>query len=345
MVNEIQVLLAATGFIIILLFIILTYLVIRKTIENRQEKKIGQYKQKYNSLLFSSVYEGQLTRQITVDSLLKIKAVEDLIKSYSDVLEGESEKSNLTKLAELYLGDYYKKSLRSRRWSIRMNALYHIEDFRMENLEQEVVEMGKNKRITKDELVIILRILSIFQYKGLHKLINQNASQLSEFEYRSFLMKLNVDEFDQFVLSFYKSSEDLQVAILEVIRMKNELNYVPFVESVFHNSTGELRLRALKTLAGIGYVKEYQKYIPLCKAEKWQERMLAAKLFGTLKEQDTVSCLIDLLHDRIWWVRSQAAQSLMLYPNGREILQHVLTTTEDSFARDMAWEWINKGEI
>ena len=70
---------------------------------------------------------------------------------------------------------------------------------------------------------------------------------------------------------------------------------------------------------------------------------MAARLIGAMKAKEGIGDLIHLLHDRSWWVRSQAGQALAKFPEGKTILQEIAETTEDLFARDMAEEWIHKG--
>jgi HEAT repeat protein len=135
----------------------------------------------------------------------------------------------------------------------------------------------------------------------------------------------------------------LQKAILDVISIKKESSYLLFTENIFAVYSGELRLRALKALAVLGSVKEINTYLELLYSSKWEERMLAAKLVGNLKEERGLNRLIELLHDQTWWVRFQAGQAICLFPNGKEILEQVYTTSTDMFAKDMAWEWLHKG--
>lgn len=339
----IVILIWATIIISIMLFVLLSYLIIRKSIEIRTRKLIDKNKEKLNPHIFSHLYDGSISRFLITDSIIKLKAVEELLKKYTEILEGEGELRNLTALAELHLGEYYRVNLTSSNWSKRMNALYHIEDFQMTDLKPDVLKLVNKTTSTKDELVVGLRILAAFQHQGLYELL-KDKNHLSEFEYRNIFIRLNEEGLEPFIFNFHKSHHELQYAILEVMSVKKELRYVAFVESISENYSGEVRIRALKTLASIGYVKDVEKYMPLSKSSKWQERMVAAKLFGSLKDQAYITLLIDLLHDPVWWVRSQAGQSLMMFSNGKDLLQNVLRTSEDSFARDMAWEWINKGD-
>ncbi|MFB3169206.1 HEAT repeat domain-containing protein [Neobacillus sp. 179-C4.2 HS] len=324
-----------------LLFLLLLYLTIRKAKEIKKRREIEDYKNKINTQIFSIIAEGKRYRGIGCETAIKQKAMEELLSRYVKILEGEDEKKRLSDLASHCLQGYYRKRLKSKKWSHRMNALYHIEDFYMIKLLDEVVILSKKKNITHQEMIHVLRILATFQYNGFKEVLHYH--DLSEYEYRSILMRLNHDLFDQFILSFHKSTPPLQYAILDVISLKKAIEYRFFTENIFMSYKGEVKLRALKALAEIGYVSNIEPYLQLLYSSSWQERMVAAKLIGSIQEEKGIPRLIELLHDQIWWVRQQAGQSISQFPNGKAILQSVLETSKDTFARDMAWDWLHKG--
>ncbi|MED3562060.1 HEAT repeat domain-containing protein [Bacillus xiapuensis] len=326
-----------------LLVILLTYLIIRKSFHIKKRQTIEAYKKKYHSIIYKLLINGGYARGLHPQNNAQIKAIEEMLSRYTSVLEGEQEKKNLSEIASFYLKDYYQRRLDSKRWSRRMNVLYHIEDFHMISLLESIDKMAKKRRLSYEETVHVLRILASFQADKMYELLTTDFSNLSEYEYRSILIRLEQKQFDQFVLGYHKLQAALKLALLDVLSIKKDVSYQFFIEKVFLNYSGEIKLRALKALAGIGYVKNIDLYMCLMYSDKWQERMLAAKLIGTLKEEKGIPRLKELLHDQSWWVRHQAGQSISQFSNGKEILTTILETTKDPFAKDMAWEWIHKG--
>lgn len=294
--------------------------------------------------LLDYITEGNVSRKFQLDSELKMKAAEAVLSNYSQIIEGEREKKNITSFAEHYLQEYYAANLKSRTWSKRMNALYYIEDFRLTVLQEAVLDIATRQRASLEERVHALHILASFQYSQLFQLLTADQRPLSDHEYRNILLRLENKEFESFILGFQHCPDPLKWAILDVIGINKDITYTSFVENVFHSNQGEVCVRAIKALASIGYVENVKLYLPLSNADQWQYRMLAAKLFGSLKDSSLVPVLTKLLHDPAWYVRSQAAQSIMMNPDGKNILQEVLIKSQDPFARDMAWEWINKGD-
>jgi HEAT repeat protein len=322
---------------------LLVYLTIRKAVDINNRRIIDQYIDKYQPILYTMLTDGGYSRGLNPTTVLEQKAIEELLSRYNRILEGEDEKLRLSELASMYLTDYYRKRLKSKRWSQRMNTLYHIEDFNLRPLIEDIYRLTVKKRLSHEELIRTLRILALFQHKELFEMLTVRYHSLSEFEFRNVLIRLEKQKFDQFIFHFHKSSPPLQKAILDVISIKKELNYLAFLENIFSSYKGEIRLRALKALSEIGYVKNMEPYLELLYSTKWEERMVAAKLVGSLKEVKAISRLIELLHDQTWWVRSQAGQAICQFPNGHDILREVLETSKDAFAKDMAWEWLHKG--
>lgn len=343
LIQELSFLIVITLTLFSILLILLMYLVVRKVKGINKRRKIDSYKNKFYPLLFSLLTEGGEPVAICCITKIEKLAIEELLSKFVKTLVGKEEKERLSNLAVYWLMDYYRKRLKSKRWSQRMNALYHIEDFHMIQLLEDILQLLQINRLSHEEIVHNLRILASFQYHGFYELIRSQFYYLSEFEYRGILLRLEDDQFHPFVLNFDDCPVPIQTALFDVIALKKEISYLSFAENVFFAYEGEVKLRALKALAEIGYVKRVEPYLVLLRSSKWEERMIAAKLMGNIKEEKSIPGLIELLHDSSWWVRSQAGQSISQFPNGKDILQNVLSTSKDAYAKDMAWDWLNKG--
>lgn len=343
--DEIQFLTLAFALLTGFLFIMLTYLIVRKAVEIRLRNKIEVMKDSMNEKLLHSILTGDFLRSLQTDTNAKRLAMEELLSHYAEILEGDEEIKNLNHLAVSFLSTSYRKSLKNNKWSTRMNALLHIEVFRMEVLMSDTLVLLKRSRVTKEEKIRALTILAELQYKGMFALLTEEHNDLSHLDYRNILSRLDDKGFEQFVLGYHSCQQQLKYAILDLTGTKKDLAYLQFIETVFLVSSGEERLRALKAISSIGYARNMERYLPLLKSSNWEERMLAARLAGTLKAEEALPELVELLQDPSWWVRSQAGKSITLFPQGKKILQGVMETSSDSFAKDMAWEWINKGEF
>lgn len=343
--NEVTVLVVATITILIILLLILLYLITRKTIENRESVKVKNIKNEMETPLFESISQGK-GYELTYKNRYSLKAMEELLKHYSDTVGGTMETFSLTAIAETYLLEGYQKALKSRSWSNRINALYHIEDFKMYRLSDDVKQLLQSRLITKEEVIISIRFLAASgQLEEVFEFVNKRYIDLTDFDYRSILFKLDEDSFRVFVERFSECHSTLQWSILEIIAIRKDLSYLSFIEEVFHRHEGETRIRALKAIASIGFTTDIEQFLPLSESSEWQERMLIAKLIGFFPSDSSYNILENLIHDRNWWVRSQAAQSFTKLPKGRDLLNKLIVSSNDPYARDIASEWLDKGEM
>lgn len=341
--DEIQFLVTAFVLLSAILLILLIYLIGRKAVENRQRRRVEHFKKMMNDKMLHSVLTGEFLRSLQADSKVKKLAMEELLSHYAEFLEGTEEKINLNRLAESRLIGYYRKNLGSLKWSSRMNALFHIEAFGMEGLKEDIIRMLNRRSISKEEKIRALTILAQLQSAEMFDLLTGKYRDLSYLEYRNIMSRLKSGGFDLFVLGYHSCQPDLKFAIMDLAGLRKELKYLNFAETVFSVSSGEERVRALKAVVSIGHVRKFERYLPLFQSVNWEERMLAARLAGVMKAENSLPDLVQLLQDSSWWVRSQAGQSITMFPQGKKILEDVMSDSNDSFARDMAWEWINKG--
>lgn len=343
-ITELFILYVLLLFITTFLSLLLIYLLIRKARENSVRKRINTYKDKYRVPVFEYLSTGMTTRLIQpVDKERKL-AIEELLKEYVGVLDSSETRLNLSHYAETHLMDLYLSDLKSIYWGKRMNALFNIENFYMTSLEEEVKErILNNNNAQKEEKIQGLCILAHFQSDLFKIHLEQNYKDLSEYDLKNILRRVNEFHLEDLIVDFDNYEEHLQYAILDRISQSAQLEFVPFLESAFFNKEGEIRLRALKALSNIGYVQDISQYFSLCQSSIWQERMLLAKLLKIIQSEQAIPCLKKLLHDPSWWVRSQAGQTIASYPSGNEILNDILIESNDNFAKDMARECLDKG--
>lgn len=341
MEQEIKLLQIVSTTLVVLLICLLIYLIIRKAVENRQLERVKGRKKQLVLSVFEYLRDGKEISETVNRSRIDKQAIEQVLTDFAERIEGEQEEERLHELAVFYLKANYVKEMKARNWSKRMNVLYKIEDFHMREMERNVINHLQNRKCTVEEKIQIYRILAVFQYEKIWTMMDEDKS-LSEKNYRSILLRLKPEMFEEFIRPFYYCREELQLAILDVISMKKEIDYLVFLESIFEKYDGEIKLRALKAISSIGYVRNIEEYLFLTKSKKWQERMMIAKLLGSYEEQH-LYLLITLLHDSSWWVRSQAAESIISFKKGRAILLEIIKHSKDTFAQDMAREWLNKG--
>ncbi|MFK5709659.1 response regulator [Lysinibacillus boronitolerans] len=109
-------------------------------------------------------------------------------------------------------------------------------------------------------------------------------------------------------------------------------------KKLLHHDTPEINIRALKGLYEIGIIDEMDSFVPFVTSEMWEARLMVAKIFKHVPLTYTYSYLEQLLQDENWWVRSQAAKTIVEDRQGIAKLQQFIESSNDQYAIEMAQE-------
>lgn len=319
------------------------YLVIKKARVNCKREEVENYKESIQESFIQYMYLQDENLKITPKNDVQTTAVEELLLALVKVVNGEEILHFIQRYAERELSALYRKQLRHRRWSVRMNTLYAIEGLHMVNLLDDVRKVMEKKQITVAEESQILKILVRFHDPHYEQYLFNEHYKRSEFTYRSLLSMMNDEQFEKFIVRFNEHMEEVQLATIDIIGINRNLEQLPFLEKQLHSTSDETRIRSLKALNELSYVSDTSRLLRHIKSDLWEERMMAAKLLSKAQGEEAIMWLEVLLNDRHFLVRSNAARSITQLPNGYERLRRISNTTTDLFARDMANEWLEKG--
>lgn len=349
MILSIPVLLVLVGCMFFGLVLMLAYLAIRKELENRHAKRLEAAVQLLSPKVSNYLLTGAETRHLSVQgSDYRLLAVEQLLEQYAVLLSDEPSRQRIRSFAAKHLAGYYKTCLNSRSTAVRMNALFRVERFDLRELETDLLRLLQHTgKRGLPELIRIYSILAAWDSLPFIEALPAyvNGKSFSEFQRRQLLSRLETKWF-----LYYLSSD--KAAKLDSEWLYNFVDMAGIgrrdaCASVLAHMLGynnqELRVRALKALCELS-VPEFDERLAIHAAsESWQERMMAAKLYGKLRHPSLVPLLIDLLSDPSWHVRTQAAQSLLNYAEGSDLLAEAAAASEDPYARDIANQWLERG--
>ncbi len=326
-------------FILVSLFL---YLVFQKYIRNETRRKIDGYKETYRLDMFHFLQSGNIGALRPDGIQEKFVALIELLSDYSSVLDSEDVKKRISEFAKLYLTEYIVRELRKKRWSLRMNALYSIEDFYMVHLGDLIQDLYERNHITMAEKFQMLRLFAKFNNEKTVQYIRTVDPSISDFTLLSVLSLLEEDQFNQLVDDFNNLSERTQYMVIETIGKKQYLHYHVLLNTLLENDKEEMIIRTLKAIASIGLpINEYS-LAPFFQSTSWQVRMMAAKVAGVRRLSNFGEQLVTMLSDREYVVRAEAAKAILQFKGGVSMLKKVIEDTKDGFAKDMALEWIDK---
>ncbi|QGQ47809.1 HEAT repeat domain-containing protein [Metabacillus sediminilitoris] len=331
--------------LIVMLFILLSlffYLMVKKHINNQLRQKINELKEIYRLKMFHYLQTGELHFLDSNQSEEKFIALIELLQEYSNVLDDSAVKKRISCIAKNHLTKYIEKQLKQRRWSLRMNALYLIEDFYMDHLRLTLHDIFKKKKTTNAEKTQILKLLAMFQDEKIVEYIKNLNHNISDFSLLSIFSNMEEDHIDRFVASFDELLLRLQYILIDTIGRKQLINHHSLLQRLVLQGEEEVRIRSLKAFANIGVPIDKKYVSPFFNSDSWQIRMMATKVAGVQRMEDYKGKLIERLSDREFVVRSEAAKAILRFKDGVDILTKVTEESEDMFAKDMAFEWLEK---
>ncbi|WP_123040747.1 HEAT repeat domain-containing protein [Cohnella candidum] len=337
-------LLRAVLFLAALLLLTFGYLVVRKVFENFKAKRIAEMKETYMQPVYGYIRTGNESRMVHFNGgRWKEEAIEEILLQCSRLFRDEETGDRIREYAELHLMRRYAKRLSSRLWSHRVNTLHRLERFDLKSSAPVLTDMYLLPRTTMQEKYAILKLLACWGVEGTVDLLGRLDGKLPDFEQRLILSRMSDRLFRQTVLRLGELPVSWRYTAIDVIGLFRRTEYGPELDGFADSADGETRVRALKALSQFDVIRPKKEYLIHAAAESWQERMMAAKLFGAIRNRQFEDVLVGLMGDPVWFVRSQAAQSLASYPQGAEVLRETAASSDDRFAREMALEWLERG--
>ena len=321
------------------------YLMLKKMIDNKNLAKIDFYKDEYRLALFQFLHEGIKVQKLNVDSPLEIRALVELLASFSKTFSSEDIKARLQEFAEARFQPYILSQLQHRRWSKRMNALFWIHDFKMKSMKKPLHKLYTSKHVSKSEEIQLLKINVRFEEENLLENLIKPKHELTEFEYGLLFHSMKEEQFGPLIRTFDELPEVMKFALIDSIGVSNRMEYIPLLKELLEDDFMELRIRTLKAVVGMEYYLDVPTLSVHLRAASWQERLMAIKACEYIRTPQLTLYLTELMSDSSFYVRSQAAQSLLPLENGVAILTELAVKAEDGYARDMAIQWLERGSV
>lgn len=343
---SLKVLISINLILLVLLLILFSFLLVQKNRDLKRKKRKEKLKKKLQKPLFDYLNEGnEIKTRLFQREPISYEAVQELLSEYRFLAKGDEVTERVQMFAEMNFAEYYRELLEHKNWSIRMNTLYSIEEFGILSLEDTIWDRFITNGEDRVEKHQIMRILAKLQSERLIEHLFSNTEEYPSGLYKEMLRRFCTDRFDQIVGSYDQANVPLKIATLAMFAEKKDTSYLPLVERELENGQSDIRIQALKVLRSFGYVGNLDLLATFAKSSLWQERMMFCKISTGLKKERYKPLLIHLIADENWWVRNSAGEALANLQDGELILTHIVETNEDSFARDMAQQWLGGEEL
>ncbi|MFJ8458972.1 HEAT repeat domain-containing protein [Lysinibacillus xylanilyticus] len=324
----------------VILFLFTTYLLFQRQREIRFEKARDTYLQNYSQHWYNYLMNDEIFSMVLVPrGSAQVAAIEMIFSSYIKNIMSEKVNQKINEFSNLYLKKFYEKELSSKRWSIRMNALYRIADLQIVDLLDACQQYEKTK-ISEEEYFQLLKIYSLFEPELFIEKIKEPSINYSESEYRRLFVLLEDDVFNRLFEDFDSWTKNIQFAAIDTAAVRRDMQYIDTLKQLLVHEIAEIKIRALKGLYEIGVIDEIDPYVPFVTSDMWEARLMVAKIFMHAPLNYTYAYLEQLLQDENWWVRSQAAKTIAENREGIAKLQQFMESSNDQYAIEMAQETV-----
>ena len=337
-----------------LLLAVYLYLLSSKILNRWYMNKKARWLELHSQDIQTYIYTGSGAERIVPESRYQYEALEDMFSDFLSNVRFEKEFEPIGDFVQQYFAPWYQKRLRSRSWSVRMNTLYFIHRFNIEVMQPDLIRHLSSNRCMPEEKFEIFLLLGEFECENLMELMTE-AKELPVFLMNELLCRLvSQDNVDAYVDGFYDYPPSWQGAILEAVRDKHLRSdkLQRLLEELMVSMHSELRVKALKTIASLGYLSTIDPFIHWMDNRRvkgiWDhpqadgERLMAARLMGSIRHDRFIPYLNVLIGDRAYSVRTEAAKALRKYRQGKSMLTELASTHPDAFARSIAQEWIER---
>ncbi|SDO51590.1 HEAT repeat domain-containing protein [Alkalicoccus daliensis] len=327
------------GIFLLLQIVLLAYLLVSKARSIRYEAKLDTlFDELLPEVIAYSAEESAALPDLPKDRKLRKEVLELLLSRLSTITQESREQERLHQLAVEELQPLYKKMLLKGSWSARMNALYFIEDFALQEMQDDIYLHVRRLSEEQDEFRQAMRTLATLSDPRTVELI-MNCNRISLTFIKEILRRFDEDQLHELKTALDASEESNELllqAFLVHVGERHLINFLEDVEQALESDSKEIRLKAMKSIIFYQFMMHPEKIKVFMTSPYWEERMYACKVTAALSKETWREELMELLGDQEWWVRFAAAEALNTFSDGMIILEYAKNNHKDRYGRDMA---------
>lgn len=327
--------------LLVFLFVLLAGYRLR---EVKKKEAIEHYIDRHQQDWYDCLIQGRLPAEnLQPAGFAEMEAIDSLFFRFKSNFSSQTMNKEMQRFAMLYMEDYYVGQLKSKKWSVRMNALHKVYGLEWTFMLGNVQEMVRaDQTYSREEYLLMYRIIAKLAPEEFLDYIVKPKVKFGEFDFRKLLVELEEPQLQILADEFKILPFLLQLTLVEIIGVRFYFNWLPFLQERLDSEEQELRIRALKSIAALGLADDPDIYAKFIESPVWEERLMVAKIYRAAPADEAEQALKKLITDSSYPVRAQAAASMRALKNGQQALYSVIRTSPDGFAVDLAEEMIGK---
>ncbi|WP_284645786.1 HEAT repeat domain-containing protein [Paenibacillus silviterrae] len=338
----------ATLGIVTLLILLFLYLLVVKLYTLRQDAFQKQELEEIaaeGSAMDRYLVAGDISRRAVPRTELQYDIYERYLLHRQKLTRSLTEHGYIIEYAHTYLTERLRRKLRSKKRSVRMNAMYSIVRFKMTEVAPLLLELSENKKLHQQEWFMICRVIAAFQREEALAWLTDDRRELPVFVIRQMLLVLSESALLHLAERYDSLPSRLQGHLLDVLRIRNARteSVLSLFERMLNSEDGEQRIRALKGIANFGWMSDEALEALAVRLDEsspaaWFERLMTIRLMGSLRDDRFLPYLEHWIGDSHYLVRIETAKSISRFKYGPETLQRIAEHHPDRYAREMAGE-------
>lgn len=321
--------------LVIFIFLLIKKLIM-KAVRNKKEQIRKTYEEDF--LRFITDQESELT--IKPKTYLEKKVIQSLVLEYNAFISGSNKTVVLKNIGKQSVKDKVARYLNSSNIWKRKTGTFLSGEY---DLNESIPQLLEQLRTSDNELFFVTArsLIKITNALYLREILDRAAEQtrLSKNNILSLLELVEGDIND--ILDEVMASDNtaLQVVALEEIGKRQYQESVIWIEKMSAHPQKELRIAALKASYMIGNIGDDHYLAHILSLEndlEWEIRSFLARYLKKVNTDESIEILIRFMRDENWYVRHNAAESLLAQKEKGHQALMVLLQSDDPFARDAA---------
>lgn len=332
--------------ILIMVLIIVSvfiYFLFKKRRTQHFETKARLYIQQHAASWYNYlVHQKAFDKKILWRNEIELRAIEEILFSYVRNFSDQGILNQVTIFTDQYLTVDYRKKLKSKRQSTRINTLYRIRMFKMTTLWPELHQILTQPQ-SSEEYFIVLKTYAAQKEDTFFKELLKKQNEFSEYQFKKVFASMSKE--NQQIMTIYFSQLSLvgKYAYIDLLGKNQDIKTTTFLHQLLTHADSEIRIRSLKAIHEIGIILDKKLILSFTHSEIWQERLMVTRVMRHLHFQDTEKYFKGLIEDSNWWVRNEAARILSFTKAGQQVLETILETSTDRFAVDVSRQYLLRG--
>ena len=311
---------------VLLAIVLIVSLLIGKVIYQIKERKDKKVEERLGQLLFLLMTHQKKIEDIDWDKEMIPRAILlTILETYHSNFHDEKWDEVEDFLTSRYLLPWARTHTHKKRWIMR-NQVARTFLLRPEKADFESILQLLNDKSFFIRMVAAEALGELRTKEAIEPLLRRMSKEPGScrFIYRFVLLKTSAEQSDEIIRIYSEASDDeqLRLCCLDILSYRYYGNIFELIAKDFDSSNSSIRWRIIKILGCIATEQSTEKLVYYLADADPRNRQEALKALGVIQSQKTFAKVTPLIHDPIYEVRLEAAQTIAQFKKiGREFLE------------------------